>query len=195
MSSCSLPDKLSLELIASKYLIQHDLDIMRSVPVAVEIKRPGFLKHPVQFNASRPHKLDIRLRRGVPVFKRPFFLRLAPEHLIIAVAVKRRVDIDQIHAPIRQLLQLLQVIPAIYHPCIHHRRRPPRMNRLRRSLPLARLACLTRRFRPGHLVFPYRIKVSRTINLHPALFPYSTYPQQPPLSHKNPHISNPILLI
>jgi len=49
--------------------------------------------------------------------------RLAPEDLVGAVAVERRINVDQVHATIRQLLELIQIVAAMDDPRIHNRRR------------------------------------------------------------------------
>src|ERR1017187_5980800 len=95
---------------------------MARVPVAVVIKAARLLQHPCQLHATRPHELDIRLRRLVPVLERPSLLRLAPEHLIVPVRIERRIDVDQIDARIRQLLKLLQIVAAINDPRVQQRR-------------------------------------------------------------------------
>jgi len=94
---------------------------MAGVPVAVIIKTGGLFQHAGQFQAPGPHEVDVCLRAGVAVRKRPLLLGLAPEDFIVAVAVERRVDVDEVNASGGQLGQLLQVVPAIHDPCIHQR--------------------------------------------------------------------------
>jgi hypothetical protein len=49
----------------------------------------------------------------VAVIKGAFFLCLAPEDLVVAVRVKRRVDINQVNAFVGEFFQLFEVIAAI----------------------------------------------------------------------------------
>jgi hypothetical protein len=49
----------------------------------------------------------------VAVFERASFLSLAPEDLIIAVGVKRRVDIDKVNAAVGEFFKLVEVVAAI----------------------------------------------------------------------------------
>ena len=97
----------------SKNLIEHHLDVVAGVPVTVVVKAAGFLEHAMQLDAARPHILDVSLGRFVTVCEAAFLLRLAPKHLVIAVRVERRVDVDQIEARLGQLTQLIEIIAAI----------------------------------------------------------------------------------
>jgi hypothetical protein len=45
-------------------------------------------------------------------------LRLAPEHLVIPIRVERRIDVDEIHAAVRQLPQLFEIVAAVNDPGI-----------------------------------------------------------------------------
>ena len=49
------------------------------------------------------------------------FLGFAPEHLVVAVRVERRVDVDEIHAGVRQVAELVEVVAAVDHPGIDER--------------------------------------------------------------------------
>jgi hypothetical protein len=49
----------------------------------------------------------------VAVLEGAFLLGLAPEDLVIAVGVERRIDVDQVHAALGELAQLLQAIAAV----------------------------------------------------------------------------------
>jgi len=94
------------------------------MPVAVVVEAAGLLEHARKLDAARPHVLDVRLRGGVAILERPLLLRLAPEDLVVAVAVERRVDVDQVHAAVRQLAKLVETVAAVHDPRIHQRRRP-----------------------------------------------------------------------
>lgn len=113
MSTCSFPNNLSLKHIFAKNLVEHHFNVVRGVPVTMIIKTAGFLEDAVQLDAAGTHKVDISLCGGVAVFEGAFFLCLAPEDLIIAVGVKRRVDIDKVNASIGEFFQLIDVIAAI----------------------------------------------------------------------------------
>jgi len=47
-----------------------------------------------------------------------FFLCLAPEDLIVAVGVKRRVDVNQVNTTIGEFFQLVEVVAAVDYPRI-----------------------------------------------------------------------------
>ena len=47
-------------------------------------------EHAGQFDAARAHVVDVRPCAAVPVLERALLLRLAPEDLVVAVAVERR---------------------------------------------------------------------------------------------------------
>lgn len=86
---------------------------MAGVPVAVVIEGAGFFEDAGEFHAAGAHVVDVGLGAGVAVFKRALFFRLAPKDFIISVAVKRRIDVDQVHAGGRKLFKLLQIVAAI----------------------------------------------------------------------------------
>ena len=67
----------------------------------------------MQFDAARAHVLDVSLGRFVAVFEAALFPCFAPEDFVVAVRVKRRVDVDQIDAAVGQLAQLIEVIAAV----------------------------------------------------------------------------------
>ena len=52
----------------------------------------------VKLDAAGAHKVDIGLGGGVAVFEGAFFLSFAPEDLVIAIGIKRRVDINEVNA-------------------------------------------------------------------------------------------------
>jgi len=49
----------------------------------------------------------------VAVLEGPLLLGLAPEDLVVAVAVERRVDVDEVHVGIGQLAKLVEAVAAI----------------------------------------------------------------------------------
>ena len=71
---------------------------MRSMPVAVVIEAAGLFEDAGQFYATGAHVFDIGLGGGVAVVEGALFLRLAPKDLVVAVGVKGRGDVDEVHA-------------------------------------------------------------------------------------------------
>ena len=118
MTACALPDNLILKVILTEDLIEHHLDVMAGVPVAVIVKAAGFFEYPRQLHATGPHEFDIGLRGLMAVVKRPLFLGLAPEDLIVPIRVEGRIDVDEVDAGIRQLLELLKIVAAVDDPRI-----------------------------------------------------------------------------
>lgn len=56
------------------------------------------------------------------VRERPLLFGLAPEDLVIAVRVERRVNVNQIDARLRQLAKLIEIIAAINDSRVDQRR-------------------------------------------------------------------------
>lgn len=52
---------------------------------------------------------------GVAVLERAFLACLAPEDLVVAVGVEGRVDVDEVHARVGEVLEMGEVVPAIDH--------------------------------------------------------------------------------
>jgi len=118
MCACALPNDLILEVVFPEYPIEHYLDVMAGVPVAVIVKAAGFFEYPRQLHATGPHEFDIGLRGFMAVVKRPLFLGLAPKDLVVPVGVEGRIDVDEVDAGIRQLLELLKIVAAVDDPRI-----------------------------------------------------------------------------
>ena len=116
-----MPNDLTLEIVLPKNLIKHHLDVVAGVPIAVIVKAAGLLENTRQLNAAGPHELDVGLRRFMPVIKGPLLFGLAPKYLVIPVGIEGRIDVDEIDAGIRQLLELLQIVAAVYNPRIEKR--------------------------------------------------------------------------
>ena len=113
------------------------LEVVVAITAAVEKQR---IVDPPQ--VLRPLLRIIVGRLALPNdLERPFLLRLAPEHLIVPVGVERRIDVNQINARIRQLLQLLQIVAAINDSGIEQRRRLSHGYE-----PAYQSGCLTSRF-------------------------------------------------
>jgi hypothetical protein len=99
-----MPDDLALEIVFPEDLVQHHLDVMAGVPIAVKVKAAGPLQNTRQFHAAGPHEFDIRLGGFMAVVEGSLFLCFAPEDFVISVGVERRIDVDEIDAGIGQLL-------------------------------------------------------------------------------------------
>ena len=106
------------KIILPKNLVEHDLDVVAGVVVAVVIKAAGLFEDAGQLHAARAHVVNVGLGVLVPVFKGALLLGLAPKDFVVAVGVERRVYVDQIHAGIRQFLELLQIVAAIDDACV-----------------------------------------------------------------------------
>src|SRR5579863_1740225 len=61
MGGGSFPDDLCLEKIVAKNLVEHHLDVMAGMPVAVIVKAACFFEDASELHASRAHELDIGL--------------------------------------------------------------------------------------------------------------------------------------
>src|ERR1039458_3566921 len=116
-----MPDNLALEIVFAKNLIQHHLDVMAGVPVAVIVKAASLLENPRQLHAAGAHELDVSLRGFMAVVKGPLLLRLAPEDFVIPIGIEGRVNVDEVDAGIRQLLELLKIVAAIDYARIEKR--------------------------------------------------------------------------
>lgn len=119
----AFPDDFVLKILVAENLIEHHLDVVARVPVTVIVEAAGRFQDTCDLHATRPHVLDVGLSGSVAILKRPLLLRLAPEHLIIAIRIERRIDISQIVAAIRKLAKLLQTVSAVNDPCIDEGRR------------------------------------------------------------------------
>ena len=86
---------------------------MARVPIAVVIKTPHRLEYAGELLAAWPHVVDIGLRAGVPVLEGSLLLGLAPEDLVVAVAVEGGVDVDQVYALVGELGELFEVVAAV----------------------------------------------------------------------------------
>ena len=67
--------------------------MLGGVPVAVVVEAAGFLEDAGELHAAGRHIIDVCLGAGVAVFEGSLFLGLAPEDLVIAVGVERRIDV------------------------------------------------------------------------------------------------------
>lgn len=55
----ALPNDFVNEVVLAEDLVEHHLDVMAGVPVAVIIEAAGFLEHAVQLEAARAHVVDV----------------------------------------------------------------------------------------------------------------------------------------
>jgi hypothetical protein len=69
----------------------------------------------------------------VAVLEGALLFRLAPEDFVVTVGIERRVDLDEIHARIRQLAKLVKVVAAIDNLGCDQRRRLVRWRRFWRN--------------------------------------------------------------
>src|SRR5258705_11571673 len=69
---------LILKIILSKNLVEHDLDVVAGVPVAVVIKAAGLFEDAGELHAARAHVVNVSLGVLVAVFKGTLLLGLAP---------------------------------------------------------------------------------------------------------------------
>ena len=79
------------------FLIEHDLDVVAGVPVAVVIKAAGLFEDAGQLHAARPHVVNVGAGGFVAVFKGALLLGLAP-----MVASPTRTELFQIVAAINE---------------------------------------------------------------------------------------------
>ena len=112
-ASRSLPNDFTLKIILAENLVEHDLDVVAGVPVAVVIKAAGLFEDAGELHAARAHVVNVGPGGFVAVFKGALLLGLAPEDFVVAVGVERRVNVNQIHAGVGQFGELFQIVAAI----------------------------------------------------------------------------------
>src|SRR5665213_233077 len=122
MRESALPDHFVLEIVLPKYLIQHDLNVMGGVPVAVVVERPRLFQDSCDFHATRTHVLDVSFCRFVSVLKGPLLLGLAPKNFVVAIRVERRIDVAKVYAVVRELPELIEAVAAMDDASIDERR-------------------------------------------------------------------------
>src|ERR1700686_3503974 len=69
MRKMSPPDNFILKIILSENLVQHHLDVARSVPITLIVETDSFLENSGQLHASGAHELDIGLPRFVAILE------------------------------------------------------------------------------------------------------------------------------
>jgi hypothetical protein len=79
----------------------------------VVIKAAGLFEDAGELHAARAQVVNVSLGVLVAVFKGALLLGVAPEDYIVAVGVEGRVNVNQIHAGIGQLGEMLQMVAAI----------------------------------------------------------------------------------
>src|ERR1019366_5741620 len=82
-------------------------------PVAVIVEAARLFGHARKFNAAGTHELDVGLGGFVTIVERTLLPGLSPEHFVVAVGVKRRVDVDEVDGVVGELLELLQVVATV----------------------------------------------------------------------------------
>src|ERR1035438_8099307 len=120
----SLPYDLILEIVLPENLVEHDLDVMGGVPVAVVVEAAGLFEDAGQLFATRPHVINVSPGVLVPVFKRTLLLGLAPEDFVVAVGVEGRVNVTEVHAGVGELAELFEAIAAVNEERVHQRGGP-----------------------------------------------------------------------
>ena len=93
------------------------------------VEAASFLEDACELHAAGTHVFDVGLRAGVSVLEGSLFFAFAPEDFIIAVAVERRIDVDQINAVIGQLGELFEIVTAIDNAGVEQSRRSTRRSR------------------------------------------------------------------
>jgi hypothetical protein len=110
MSRLAFPDDLILELPLPENLVEHDLDVVASVPIAVVVEGAGGFEDAVEFEAAGTHEFDVGLGALVAVLEGTLFFGLAPEDLVVAVRVKGRVDVDKIDTGAGEVFEDVEVV-------------------------------------------------------------------------------------
>ena len=94
---------------------------MRRVPVAMVVEAADLLEDAGEFDAAGAHGVNVGAGALVAVLKGALLLRLAPEDLVVAVRVERRVYVDEVHAGGRELAELLEIVAAVDDARVHER--------------------------------------------------------------------------
>ena len=111
----------ALKIIFAENLVEHHLDIMAGVPVAVVEKLPVFsgrAKVPRIAGACNQCK-PWWIRGGLQTRASPLFRR---RRLRSAVGIERRVNVNEVNAGVGQLPELFQIVAAINNAGVHKRR-------------------------------------------------------------------------
>jgi hypothetical protein len=83
------------------------------------VERSSPFENPGNLDATGPHVLDIGASRLMPILEGTLLLRFAPEYLIVSIRIERRVNIAEIDALPRKLLELIQTVAAIHNARVH----------------------------------------------------------------------------
>ena len=118
----AFPDNLLDEVVLSENLVEHHLDVVAGVPVAVVVEAAGLFEDAGEFDAAGAHEFDVRLGGLVAVFEGAALFGLSPEDFVVAIGVEGRIDVDEVYAVVGELLQLLQVVAAVDDARIDERR-------------------------------------------------------------------------
>ena len=74
-----MPDDFALKIIFAENLVEHHLDVMAGVPVAVVIKAAGLFEDAGHLRATRPHVVNVSLVDSWRSSKPPLLVRLGPK--------------------------------------------------------------------------------------------------------------------
>ena len=88
------------------------------MPVAVIVKAPCWLEHPVQLAEARFHVSYIGGYVLKPVTELPFIVSIGCR-AVVAVGIKGRVDIDEVYAFSGEGFQLDETVPAVDDAGLH----------------------------------------------------------------------------
>ena len=113
MRRLALPDDLVAKLVLPEYLVEHDLDVVGGVPVAVVVEGACGFEDAVEFDAAGAHEVDVGLCGGVAVVEGAFFLGFAPEDFVVAVGVEGGIDVDEVDAVVGESAEVVEVVAAI----------------------------------------------------------------------------------
>ena len=108
---------------AGKNLVEHLLDVVAGVPVAVIVEAARLFEHARQFDAAGAHELDVGLGGFVTIVEGTLLPGLSPEHFVVAIGVKRRVDVDEVDGVGGELLELLQIVATVDDASVEQGRR------------------------------------------------------------------------
>src|SRR5882724_11085224 len=89
--SLALPGNFVDEVIFSENLVEHDLNVVRGVPVAMVVEAARLLEDSRHFHAPWTHELDIDLGGFMSILECPLLFRFAPKHFVVTVGVEWRI--------------------------------------------------------------------------------------------------------
>ncbi len=106
-----VPDDLVLKILVSKDLIHLDLDVVRGVPVAVDVDRAAGLEQALHLVETGVEPDQVAVEAALPdVGERALLVLVSPDHVVDAVREERRVDVDEVDALRGQRAHHMQVV-------------------------------------------------------------------------------------